>query len=68
MTVTRRILIPTIALFVVTLIVLIGLIVGYASQTLESNEASKLSLLRQSFDNLVDAQKQLALSLATQLS
>ncbi|MBP7688766.1 MAG: GAF domain-containing protein [Thermoflexales bacterium] len=68
MTVTRKILFPTIALFVLVLVLLIGLIIAYANNSLETQEASSLELLRQSFDNATEAQKQLALSLATQLA
>lgn len=68
MTVTRKILIPTIALFMLVLALLIGLIIAYAINSLETQEASNMDLLRQSFSNATEAQKQLALSLATQLA
>ena len=58
MTVTRKILFPTIALFVLVLVLLIGLIIAYANNSLETHEASSLELLRQSFDNATEAQKQ----------
>ena len=68
MTVTRKILIPTIALFMLVLALLIGLIIAYATNSLETQESSNLDLLRQTFNNSTEAQKQLALSLATQLA
>ncbi len=68
MRVTRKILIPFIASFMLVLALLIGLIIAYANISLETQEASNLDLLRQSFNNATDAQKQLALSLATQLA
>lgn len=68
MTVTRKILVPIITLFALVLLVLIGLIVAYAQNSLETQEAANLDLLRQSYNNSIEAQKQLALSLATQLA
>lgn len=68
MTVTRKILSPTIALFLLILVTLIGLVFFYANTNLQAQETVNLGMLRQSFDNATTAQQQLTLALATQLA
>ncbi len=68
MTVTRKLLIPSMVLFAVLLTTLLILAFASTSSNLQAQETEKLTQLQQGLSNTFESQKHLVLSLATQVA